>query len=105
DEAEAAARAGLRIRLAKFPTTSIPVSLSRLRLGQILTAKKRYAEADAELRVSADQLASAGAAAATFHRNAIKARVELYQAWGRPAEAAAQQALLAPEAGAKSAAK
>jgi len=107
DDAESAARQGLRIRLAKFPPTSIPVSLSRLRLGQILTAKKRYAEADAELRAAADNFASAGAAAETFHRNAIKARVELYDAWGKPAEAAAQQALLSPDAGngTKSAAK
>jgi eukaryotic-like serine/threonine-protein kinase len=95
DEAEAACRRGLQIRLAKFPETSNPVSLSRLRLGQILTKKKRYAEADGLLRQAADNLTAAGAGAATFRTNAIKARVELYEAWGKKAEAQAQQALLA----------
>jgi len=104
DEAEAAARQGLAIRIAKFPDKSIPVSLSRLRLGQILTAEKRYAEADALLRQASDNFAAGGAAAATFRVNAIKARVELYQAWGKTAEAQAQQALLA-DGGAKTAAK
>jgi eukaryotic-like serine/threonine-protein kinase len=95
DEAEAAARRGLAIRLAKFPDTSIPVSLSRLRLGQILTAKKNYPQADELLHQASDNLAAAGEGAATFRRNAIKARVDLYQAWGKKAEASAQQALLA----------
>ena len=95
DEAEAAARRSLAIRLAKFPDTSIPVSLSRLRLGQILTAKKNYAHADELLRQAADNFAAAGEGGAHFRRNAIKARIDLYQAWGKKAEASAQQALLA----------
>jgi non-specific serine/threonine protein kinase/serine/threonine-protein kinase len=104
DEAETAARRGLTIRLAKFPDTSIPVSLSRLRLGQILTAKRRYSDADPLLRQAFDNLTAAGAAAATFRTNAIKARLALYQAWGKPAEARAQEALLA-DSGPKTAAK
>jgi serine/threonine protein kinase/TolA-binding protein len=104
DEAEAAARQGLAIRIAKFPDTSIPVSLSRLRLGQILTAEKRYAEADALLRQASDNFTAAGAGAATFRVNTIKARVELYQAWGKAPEAQAQQALLA-DSGTQKAAK
>jgi serine/threonine protein kinase len=104
DEAEAAARRGLTIRLAKFPDASIPVSLSRLRLGQILTAKKRYADADELLRQAADNFAAAGNAAATFRANVIKSRIELYKAWGKPAEARAQEALLT-DGSAKTAAK
>ncbi len=95
DEAEAAVRRALQIRLAKFPDTSIPVSLTRLRFGQILTAKKRYAEADEPLRQAATNLAAAGPGAATYARNAITARAALYEAWGKKAEAAEQQALLA----------
>jgi len=95
DEAEAAVRRALAIRMAKFPETSNPVSLGRLRLGQILTARKRYAEADEPLRLAAENLTAAGAGADTYRRNAIKARVDLYQAWGKKAEAAEQQALLA----------
>ncbi|HEY2798291.1 MAG TPA: serine/threonine-protein kinase [Thermoanaerobaculia bacterium] len=95
DEAEAAVRRALQIRLAKFPDTSIPVSLSRLRFGQILTARKRYPEADEPLRQAATNLAAAGPGAATAARNAIKARAELYKAWGKKPEARAQEALLA----------
>ena len=70
----------MTIRTAKFPETSIPVSLSRLRLGQILTKKKRYAEADGLLRQAADNLNAAGAGATAYRTNAIKARVELANA-------------------------
>jgi serine/threonine protein kinase/lipopolysaccharide biosynthesis regulator YciM len=95
DEAEAAARRAMAIRMAKFPETSIPVALARLRLGQILTKQKRYAEADGLLRQAADSLTAAGAGATAYRTNAIKARVELYTAWGKTADAQAQQALLA----------
>jgi tetratricopeptide (TPR) repeat protein len=105
EEAETVARRALAIRLAKFPETSVPVALTRLRLGQILTAQKRYPQADELLRKAAESLAAAGPGAASYAQNAIKARVALYQAWGKPAEAAAQQALLPANAETKSAAK
>ena len=101
DEAEAVARRALTIRTAKFPPTSIPVALTQTRLGQILTKKKRYADADDLLRRAADSLTAAGAGADAYRRNAVKARVELYDAWGRKSEAAAQQALLAEGEAAK----
>ncbi|HEX4440247.1 MAG TPA: serine/threonine-protein kinase, partial [Thermoanaerobaculia bacterium] len=46
DEAEAVVRRALAIRVAKFPESSVPIALTRMRLGQILTAKKHYPEAD-----------------------------------------------------------
>jgi tetratricopeptide (TPR) repeat protein len=95
DEAETVARRALAIRTAKFPETSIPVSISRYRLGHILTKKRRYAEADALLRQAAENLTAAGAGADRFRRNAIKARIELYQAWGKPAQARELETLLA----------
>jgi len=98
DEAEAAARRALAIRTAKFPDASVPVALTRTRLGQILTAKKRYPEADALLRKAADSLAAAGAGAASYAQNTVKARIALYDAWGKKAEAQTQQALLADAA-------
>ncbi|HEY1250897.1 MAG TPA: serine/threonine-protein kinase [Thermoanaerobaculia bacterium] len=98
DEAEAAARRALAIRLAKFDAKSVPVSLTRLRLGQILTAKKSYAQADEMLRLAVDGLTASGAGAETYRTNAIKARVALYQAWGKPEEARAQEELLAANA-------
>jgi eukaryotic-like serine/threonine-protein kinase len=108
DEAEAAARRALQIRLAKFEDKSIPVSMARMRLGQILTAKKRYSESDGLLALAAVNLSKERGPSDTSTRNAIKARIELYQAWGKLAEAQAQQALLADGAttgGAKNAAK
>jgi len=101
DEAEAAARRGLEIRLAKFPETSIPVSLSRLRLGEILTARKRYPEADDQLRRAADNLKAVGAGGEAFWRRAVKARIELDNAWGKPAAAHAEKELLGAESAPK----
>jgi serine/threonine-protein kinase len=95
DEAEAAARRGLQIRLAKFDAKSFPVALAHLRLGQILTVKKKYAEADGLLRSAAESIIAARGTSDSFTRSAITARVELYRAWGKPAEARAQEALLA----------
>ncbi len=99
DEAEAAARRGLAIRTAKFEDASFPVALARLRLGQVLAAKKRYPEADALMRAAAESLIKERGAADTFAKRAITARAELYRAWGKPAEAKAQEALLAADAG------
>jgi serine/threonine protein kinase len=94
DEADAAARRGVAIRTAKFDKASIPVALANLRLGQILTAKKRYSDADALLRVAAESLAASRGISDPVARDAIKAREELYRSWGKTAEAQAQQALL-----------
>ncbi|HEY3123958.1 MAG TPA: hypothetical protein VGK70_07810 [Thermoanaerobaculia bacterium] len=63
-----------------------------------------YAEADEPLRQAAENLTAADAGAATFHQNAIEARVALYDAWEKKAEARAQEALLA-DGGTKSASK
>jgi eukaryotic-like serine/threonine-protein kinase len=104
DEAAAAARRGLQIRLAKFDAKSFPVALAHLRLGQVLTAKKKYAEADELLRSAAESMIAARGKSDSFTRSAITARVELYRAWGKPAEARAQEALLA-DGGPKTAAK
>ena len=79
------------------------MALARLRLGQILTAKKQYAEADGLLTLAADNLSKERGPADTYTKNAIKARVELYQAWGKLAQAQAQQALLADDAAKKAA--
>ena len=99
DEAEAAARRGLAIRTAKFEDASFPVALARLRLGQVLAAKKRYPEADALVGAAEESLIKERGAADTFAKRAITARAELYKAWGKPAQAKAQEALLAADAG------
>ena len=77
DEAEAAARRALQIRTAKFEEASVPVAQARLRLGQVLTAKKRYAEADPLLRAAVESLLASRGASDPFTRSAITARVEL----------------------------
>ncbi|HTO76850.1 MAG TPA: serine/threonine-protein kinase [Thermoanaerobaculia bacterium] len=98
DEAEAAARRGLAIRTAKFDDGSMPVALARLRVGEILTAKKKFADAEPLVRAAEDSLIKSRGAADTFSKRAITARAELYKAWGKPAEAKAQEALLAADA-------
>jgi serine/threonine protein kinase/uncharacterized protein HemY len=98
DEAEAAVRRALAIRAAKFDDASSPMALGRLRLGQIYTAKKRFPEADALLRAAAESLIKEQGVSGVFAKRAITARAELYKAWGKPAEASAQQALLAQNA-------
>ncbi|MGE5278725.1 MAG: serine/threonine-protein kinase [Acidobacteriota bacterium] len=98
DEADAAARRGLAIRTAKFDAASFPVALARLRLGEILTAKRRYAEAEPMLRDAGESLIKARGTSDTYAKRAITARAELYKAWGKSAEAKAQEALLAEDA-------
>ncbi len=94
EEAETMARRALAIRTAKFDAASAPVASNRLRLGQVLTARKKYPEADELLRQAAEVFARSGPSTRNA-QDAIKARVDLYRAWGKPAEAKAQEALLA----------
>jgi serine/threonine protein kinase/Tfp pilus assembly protein PilF len=100
DEAETIAHRALRIREAKFETGSVPVAGARLRLGQALLARKKYAEADGFLRPATEVLLAKAGPSNPNTQAAIQARIELYRAWGKPAEAKAQEALLA-EAAAK----
>jgi hypothetical protein len=95
DEAEALARRALVVRSAKFDAESVPVAGARFRVGQVLLAKKRYADADSFLRPAAEVLAAKAGLANPNARGAIQARIDLYKAWGKPAEAKAQEALLA----------
>ncbi len=97
EEAETMARRALAIRTAKFDASSAPVASNRLRLGQVLTARKKYAEADELLRQAAEVFARTGPSAKNA-QDAIKARMDLYRAWGKPAQAKAQEALLAESA-------
>ena len=98
DEAETMARRGLKIRIAKFEESSVPTAGARLRLGQLLVAKKKYAEADELLRKSAEVFTKETGPSGPNTQLAIKARIELYQKLGRTAEARAQEALLAQAA-------
>jgi serine/threonine protein kinase/lipopolysaccharide biosynthesis regulator YciM len=95
DEAEAAARRGLAIRTRKFEGGSMPVALARLRVGEILMARKKYAEAEPLVRAAEDSLIKTRGASDAFAKRAITAGVELYRSWGKPAAAKEQEALLA----------
>jgi eukaryotic-like serine/threonine-protein kinase len=98
EEAETIAGRGLAIRSAKFEASSAPVASARLRLGQTLTARKKYPEADALLRQAAEVFVAGKDPSTKNAQETIKARMELYRAWGRPAEAKAQETLLAQAA-------
>jgi eukaryotic-like serine/threonine-protein kinase len=94
DEAEPIARRALSIRTAKFGESSSQVAGARLRLGQALTARKKYAEADELLRQAAEAFVKSDPSSPTAQA-AIQARIDLYKAWGKSAEAKAQETLLA----------
>jgi serine/threonine protein kinase len=95
EEAETLARRGLKIRLAKFDAGSPPVAGGRFRLGRILTARKKFAEADELLRQAAESFTASAGASDPNTQNVVKARIELYRAWGKTAELSAQESLLA----------
>jgi serine/threonine protein kinase len=101
EEAESLARRGLKIRVAKFDAKSPPVAGARYRLGKILTARKKFAEADELLRHAAETFTAIGGASDPNTQNVVQARVDLYRAWGKPAELAAQEALLSPASAAR----
>ena len=72
-------------------------------MGQVLTARKKYAEADELLGQSAEVLARMSPSGPNTQA-VIKTRIELYLARGKPAQAKAQEALLT-KAAAKAAKK
>lgn len=99
EDEERAVRHGLKIRLTSFPSDSPQVAAARLRLGQILSARKEYREADELLRLAAESYRKNKGISDAHTQKAIRARIDLYRSWGRTEEARAQEALLAENAG------
>jgi tetratricopeptide (TPR) repeat protein len=74
---------------------TIAAAGARLRVGQVLVAKKRYAEADEFFRQAADVYFAKSDITNPNARSTVQSRIDLYKAWGKPAEAKAQEAFLA----------
>jgi ATP/maltotriose-dependent transcriptional regulator MalT len=77
----------LRLYTAAFDSTHSKVAAARSQLGAVRTAQGRYAEAESLLRAAHRVHAASGTPGAAHAR--IRERLAaLYNAWGRPAEAA-----------------
>ncbi len=96
-DAEAPLREGLDIRVAKLEKGSTLIAGTRLALGRCLTELRRYDEAEPLLLASYPVIREARGDEAEFTRRARQALVDLYTAWGRPAEARRYRAPVAGE--------
>ncbi|HVO51017.1 MAG TPA: serine/threonine-protein kinase [Thermoanaerobaculia bacterium] len=74
------------------------VGIALLGYGDTLRLEKKYAEAEAPLRRSAELLAKANGEGAGITQRAIKVVVKLYTEWGKPEKAAVYQARVKPDA-------
>ena len=86
-EAEAPLSEGLAIRVAKLDEGSTLIAGTRLALGRCLVELGRYQEAEPLLLAGYPVIREARGDEADLTRRARQALVELYTAWGRPAEA------------------
>jgi tetratricopeptide (TPR) repeat protein len=93
-EAEKYLRDALEIRTRLLPAGNPLIAVSEGALGECLTTKKRYAEAEPFLQRSYTIIKTVQGDRSAGTLEAIRRMVTLYQAWGRPAEAARYQAAL-----------
>ncbi len=82
-------REGLQAYRAALGDDTLPVLGSQARLGHVLTDLGRYAEADSLMVHSAGRLEAQSGLADRHTQEAVHYLVELYEAWGRPEQAAA----------------
>jgi serine/threonine protein kinase len=96
DEAVALSRDGLEAYGRKYDDKSPMVNRARLLLGDALRGQGRFAEAEPLLIASYSALSggSAGGLARAWSRNALQALVRLYDAEGKPQQAAKYRSLL-----------
>ena len=85
----------LKIRRDQLPGDDWRTALAENILGHCLTLQKRFAEAEPYLLRSYPVIVASPAASAQHRRDALTNVVGLYEAWGRPAEAALYRAELA----------
>jgi serine/threonine protein kinase/lipopolysaccharide biosynthesis regulator YciM len=88
-EAEATARESVTLALKTIGPDHLGTATSHQRLGRLLLARKKYAEAEPQLlRVRAIRETSLGASARPT-QDAVADLVKLYSAWGQPGKAKA----------------
>jgi tetratricopeptide (TPR) repeat protein len=100
-EAEPLLTEALAIRRKKLPAGDWGVASAGAVLGDCLRAQGRYAEAEPLLRSAEAAFAKARGTSPRRHRDVIDRLVWLYEAWNKPAEAAAWRARQEKPAGGK----
>jgi eukaryotic-like serine/threonine-protein kinase len=95
EEAEALDRDAIRIFRGNFDDHNGMVVMARTHLGDALRGEGRYAEAEPLLLAGYERFKVPNPVTKGWHDHALRALVRLYDAEGRPDEAAKYQALLA----------
>jgi eukaryotic-like serine/threonine-protein kinase len=95
EEAEALDRDAVRIFRGNFDDHNGMVVMARTHLGDALRGEGRYAEAEPLLLAGYERFKVPNPVTKGWHDHALRALVRLYDAEGRPDEAAKYQALLA----------
>jgi serine/threonine protein kinase/tetratricopeptide (TPR) repeat protein len=94
-EAEAFLREALEIRTRLLPRGNQLIAASEGALGECLTTQKRYAEAEPLLQRSHDAMKAVQGEHGPLTQEAVRRLAALYQAWGKPEQAAHYQAVFA----------
>jgi serine/threonine-protein kinase len=93
-DAEAYLREALEIRTRLLPGGNQLIAASEGALGECLTTQKRYAEAEPLLQRGYATMKGVQGERGPLTLEAVRRLAALYQAWGKPAEAARYQAAL-----------
>jgi serine/threonine protein kinase/Tfp pilus assembly protein PilF len=93
-EAEPLLREGLAIQQANLEPGDWKIALTRSMLGACLAARREFAPAESMLRAGSEILVASPAAPVPEKRKALDRLTALYEAWGRPEQAAAARAEL-----------
>jgi len=94
-EAETYLRESLEIRTRLLPKGNQLIAASDGALGECLTTQKRYAEAEPLLQQSYATMKGVQGERGPLTLEALRRLAALYQSWGKPAQAARYQAVLA----------
>jgi tetratricopeptide (TPR) repeat protein len=93
-DAETNLREALEIRTRVVPKGNYLIAITQGALGECLTTEKKYTEAEPLLSESYATLKSVQSDQSPLTQEAARRLVTLYQAWGKPEEAARYQASL-----------
>lgn len=95
-EAEKLLREAVRIRAENVPETHFLRATANGALGEFLTTQARFPEAESSLLASYESLKKSQAGNSPRTRLALERLANLYDAWGKPDEAARYRAMIPP---------
>jgi hypothetical protein len=96
EDAEKLHRQVLAIRVRKLPPTHPDLAKTRVALARLLAKRRQFDEAEKLMLAGKDVLEKALGKDSADARSAGDALAELYDAWGKPDEAARVRAAAAP---------